>query len=200
LVPIEICRPRQSLRHRLQSRIEPGKNNRLLFEVWQRLAIRFGIKAPRLVLVGRRGWKNKAVLASLRRSPLLQSLVDEHTRLPDAAVARLLSGACASLYPSFAEGFGLPVAGVLALGVPVLCSNLPALREVGREVPKFLDPGDPAGWEEAIVEYAGKGSVRRRGQLEWLATWRALSWDEHFKKLEPLNDADLPRMAHRQRA
>lgn len=180
--------------------IEPRKNHRLLLEVWRRLASQLGTKAPRLVLVGRRGLKNKAILASLRRSPTLQSLVDEHTRLPDAAVAQLLVGACASLFPSFAEGFGLPVAEALALGVPVLCSNLPALREVGREVPEYLDPDDPAGWEEAIVEYAGKGSLRRQGQLERLTAWRAPSWDEHFKKLEPLINADSPRRVRRQHA
>ena len=180
--------------------IEPRKNHRLLLEVWQGLAHRLGTKAPRLVLVGRRGRKNKEILASVRRSPLLQSLVDEHTRLPDAAVAQLLAGSCASLFPSFAEGFGLPVAEALALGVPVLCSNLPALREVGREVPEYLDPTDLAGWEEAIIEYARKGSPRRQGQLNRLTTWRAPSWDEHFKKLEPLINADPPRMVCRQRA
>jgi glycosyltransferase involved in cell wall biosynthesis len=182
------------------ARIEPRKNHRLLFEVWQRLAGRLGSEAPRLVLIGRRGWKNKQILASLRRSPLLQGLVDEHTRLPDAAVARLLAGARAAVFPSLAEGFGLPVAEALALGVPVLCSNLPALREVGREVPEYLDPGDLAGWEEAIVEYARRGSRRRQGQLNRLTAWRAPSWDEHFKKLEPLINADPPRMARRQHA
>jgi glycosyltransferase involved in cell wall biosynthesis len=103
--------------------------------------------------------------------------------LPDAAVARLLAGACASLYPSFAEGFGLPVAEALAPGVPVLCRNLPALREVGREAPEFLDPRDPAGWEEAIVEYVGRGTLRRRWQLERFAVRRAPNWDEHCKNL-----------------
>jgi glycosyltransferase involved in cell wall biosynthesis len=182
------------------ARIEPRKNHRLLLEVWHRLARRLGTEAPRLVLVGRRGWKNKQILAPLRRSPLLQGLVDEHTRLPDAAVARLLVGACAAVFPSLAEGFGLPVAEALALGVPVLCSSLPALREVGREVPEYLDPSDLAGWEEAIIEYAKRESLRRQGQLNRLAAWRAPSWDEHFKKLEPLINRDPPRMVRRQRA
>jgi hypothetical protein len=62
----------------------------------------------------------------------------------------------------------------------------------------FIRPS-PAGWEEAIVEYVGKGSLRRRWQLERLAARRAPNWDEHCKKLEPLTDADLPRMARRQR-
>ena len=180
--------------------VEPRKNHRLLVKVWQRLVRRLGAEAPRLVLVGRRGWKNKAILGSIRRSPLLQSLVEEHTHLPDAAVARLLAGACAALYPSFAEGFGLPVAEALALGVPVLCSDLPALREVGREAPEYLDPEDLTGWEDAILDYARKRSPRRQAQLTRLAAWRAPSWEEHFRKLQPLIDAALPEVARRQRA
>jgi glycosyltransferase involved in cell wall biosynthesis len=180
--------------------VAPRKNHRLLVKVWQRLVRRLGAEAPRLVLVGRQVWKSKAILGSIRRSPLLQSLVEEHTRLPDAAVARLLVGACASLCPSFAEGFGLPVAEALALGVPVLCSDLPALREVGREVPEYLDPEDLRGWEDAILDYARKGSLRRRAQLTRLAAWRAPSWEEHFRKLQPLIDAALPEVARRQRA
>lgn len=172
--------------------VEPRKNHKLLLEVWRRLARRLGADAPRLVLIGRRGWRHKTILAALRRSPLLQSLVEERNQLPDAAVARLLAGACASLYPSFAEGFGLPVAEALALGVPVLCSDLPALREVGREVPEYLDPDDLAGWEEAIIDYARKGSLRRRTQLKRLAGWRAPSWEDHFKRLQPLIDATPP--------
>ena len=180
--------------------VEPRKNHRLLVKVWQRLVRRLGAEAPRLVLVGRRGWKNKAILGSIRRSPLLQSLVEEHTHLPDAAVARLLAGACASLYPSFAEGFGLPVAEALALGVPVLCSDLPALREVGREAPEYLDPEDLTGWEDAILDYTRNGSLRRQAQLTRLAAWRAPSWEEHFRKLQPLIDAALPEVARRQTA
>jgi glycosyltransferase involved in cell wall biosynthesis len=44
--------------------------------------------------------------------------------------------------PSLAEGYGLPVAEALALGVPVLCSDLPELREIGLDAPEYLDPLD----------------------------------------------------------
>ena len=101
------------------------------------------------------------MLDLLDRCDALRGLVRGTRRLPDRRVAALLAGARALLFPSFAEGYGLPVAEALALGVPVLCSDLPALREVGGEVPEYLDPLDGAGWRARVLDYAaGPGPPR----------------------------------------
>lgn len=160
--------------------IEPRKNHALLLDVWQRLAAEDGERAPRLLLVGRRGW-NSASIA--RRLTGLRPLVEEHAGLPDAALGPLLRGARALLLPSFAEGFGLPVIEALAHGVPVLCSDLPALRESGGGVPDYLDPAHAEVWREAIVNYA-VNSPRRQAQLARLARWRAPRWEEHFAMVD----------------
>jgi len=166
--------------------IEPRKNHILLLEIWHRLAVKLGTEAPRLVFVGRRGWKSKHIVDAIRSSAPLRALVEEHNRLPDAAVARLLSGACALLYPSFAEGYGLPVAEALALGVPVLCSDLAELREVGRDAPEYLDPRDATAWYRAVFDYVQPHSTARQAQLNRLAAWQAPSWDEHFAIVQPV--------------
>ncbi|HEV2302469.1 MAG TPA: glycosyltransferase, partial [Stellaceae bacterium] len=89
-------------------------------------------------------------------------------------------------HPSFAEGFGLPVAEALALGLPVLCSDLAELRETGGEAPDYLDPRDAAGWQAAILDYGKPDSPRRAAQLGRLAHWRAPSWEAHFAAVRPL--------------
>jgi glycosyltransferase involved in cell wall biosynthesis len=91
------------------------------------------------------------------------------------------------LLASFAEGFGLPVIEALAHGVPVLCSDLPALRESGGGVPDYLDPADPVAWHAVIVDYLAD-SPRRRTQLGRLALWRAPRWYEHFAVVDQLLD------------
>jgi glycosyltransferase involved in cell wall biosynthesis len=58
--------------------------------------------------------------------------------------------ACAAL-PSLGEGFGLPVVEALAHGVPVACSDLTVLREVGGDLPHFFDPRDPASAARAVA-------------------------------------------------
>ena len=67
-------------------------------------------------------------------------------RRPTASSASCSAGARAVLLPSFAEGFGMPVAEALAAGVPVIASDIAALREVGGDVPEYLDPIDGLGW------------------------------------------------------
>jgi hypothetical protein len=97
----------------------------------------------------------------------------------------LLQGARALLFPSFVEGYGLPLAEALALGVPAICSDLPALREVGGAVPDYLDPLDGPGWRRLILDYAGENSAFRQAQLARLVDWSAPSWDAHFALVDP---------------
>jgi glycosyltransferase involved in cell wall biosynthesis len=164
--------------------IEPRKNHLLLLNLWRRLAAELGDAAPLLVLIGRRGWEAENAIDMLERCPVLRSAVIEHNRLPDAAMAGLLAGARALLLPSFAEGFGLPLIEALGLGVPVLCSDIPALRETGGHVPEYLDPLDGAGWRSAILDYRTEGSPRRAAQLARLAAWQPARWSDHFAAVE----------------
>ncbi|MFI4947539.1 MAG: glycosyltransferase family 4 protein [Alphaproteobacteria bacterium] len=168
------------------STIEARKNHLLLLNLWRRLAGELGEEAPRLVLVGRRGWETENVVDMLDRSAALRGAVIEHNAMPDAAMVRLLQGACAALLPSFAEGFGLPLIEALALGVPMLCSDIPALRETGGAVPDFADPLDALSWRNAILDYTAPGSPRRAAQLDRLRGWNPPRWQQHFADVDRL--------------
>jgi glycosyltransferase involved in cell wall biosynthesis len=168
------------------STIEARKNHLLLLNLWRQLADELGEKTPRLVLVGQRGWETENAIDMLERCPALHGLVLERTNLSDAEVARQLQGARALLLPSFAEGFGFPLVEALALGVPVLCSDLQALRENGGRVPEYLDPLDGPGWRAAILDYSFSGSSRRDAQLSRLIGWAPPGWKNHFAAVEAL--------------
>lgn len=157
--------------------IEARKNHGLLLDLWQSLAAELGERAPpRLLLIGQRGWGSERLANHLAAMP---SLVVEHRDMPDRQMASVLRGASALLLPSLAEGFGLPVIEALALGVPVICSDLPALRESGGNVPDYLDPSDTAAWRAAIFDYLSD-TPRRQAQLARLAGWRKPRWEDHF--------------------
>jgi glycosyltransferase involved in cell wall biosynthesis len=166
--------------------IEPRKNHLLLLNLWRRFTEEMGPRAPRLFIVGRRGWENENVLDMLERCAALRPTVTELSELSDRGVAELLAGARALLFPSFAEGYGLPLAEALALGTPAICSDLPALREVGGSVPDYLDPLDGAAWRQAILDYARPNSPTRLAQLSRLAAWSPPGWERHFAEVEAL--------------
>ena len=166
--------------------IEPRKNHLLLLNAWRRLAA--GPNPPRLVLVGRRGWENENVVDMIERCPSIRPLVEEHGSMPDSVLHPTLAGARALLCPTFAEGYGMPIAEALALGVPVLCSDIPAHHEAGGTAPEFLDPLDGPAWINAIRDYAEPGSLRRATQLERMRDWRPPSWEAHFDAVVAMLD------------
>ncbi|WP_424810741.1 glycosyltransferase family 4 protein [Roseococcus sp. YIM B11640] len=163
--------------------IEPRKNHLLALQIWRELAQQDPEGAPRLLIIGRRGWENEHVFRMLDRGQF-HGLVEECGRLPDSEVARLVRGATAVLCPSFTEGFGLPLAEAIALGTPVIASDIPAAREVGGEVPEYLHPLDFLGWRRAILEMSDPRHPRREAQLARLAGWSAPSWNRHFSIVE----------------
>ncbi len=168
--------------------IEPRKNHLLLLHLWRDLAAAMGSATPRLTIVGKRGWENENVIDILDRCTALNGVVQEAGQLPDREVAGLMRNARALLFPSFAEGYGLPLAEALSLGVPAICSDLPALREVGGDVPDYLDPLDGAAWRDAVLDYARPDSPRRAAQMARLAKWTAPSWEQHFTRVDTLLD------------
>jgi len=166
------------------STIEARKNHLLLLNLWRWMATDLGERTPLLVLVGARGWETENVVDMLERCPVLRGAVIEHNALPYAEMVRLLKGARALLLPSFAEGFGFPLIEGLELGVPALCSDIPALRETGGPVPEFFNPLDGPGWRTAILDYAAPRSPRREAQLARLARWEPPRWEDHFAMVD----------------
>lgn len=167
--------------------IEGRKNHLLLLHLWRAFAAGGDVPA-RLLVIGRRGWENEQVIALLDRAAALRDHVVEIPRMGDGELGAVLAGARALLFPSFAEGYGLPLAEALACGVPVIASDLPALRDVGGQAPDYLDPLDGPGWGAAIRDYAAEGSMRRAAQVERIAGWRAPGWDAHFAAARHLLD------------
>ncbi len=131
--------------------IEARKNLAQLLTLWRRLEERLGERTPSLVLVGRYGWENEAVLDHLQRSPNLQGIVHQAENLSDDALVRLMRGARAVLAPSAVEGFDLPAVEACTLGAPLIASDIPPHRELIPDA-DLIDPLDGLGWLEAIEQ------------------------------------------------
>lgn len=165
--------------------IEGRKNHILLLRLWRRMIEQMGSAAPRLVIIGQRGWEADHALAMLDRCAALRGHVAELGSCEDDELARLLAGARALLMPSFAEGFGLPLIEALEIGTPVIASDLAVFREIAGDIPTYLSSWDGVGWERTIGEFVGNPPERQR-QLARMSGYRAPDWDEHFRAVDAL--------------
>ena len=164
--------------------IEGRKNHLLLLEIWSRLVARLGADAPRLLIIGQRGWQAEGVFEILDRDETLHGHVFELGNCSDQELARHLLTSRAALFPSNAEGFGLPLVEALSIGVPVIASDLPAFHEIGQGVPLLISPADAGAWEAAILDYARPESAARAAQLERIQSFRRFDWAMHFRIVE----------------
>lgn len=137
--------------------IEPRKNHETLFQAWEKLAAELPEdQMPKLHVVGKRGWNNQQVFAFLDRSPLMGKHIFEHADFGDDALASLIAQSAALLFPSHAEGFGLPALEAAQLGVPVICSDLPVFHEILGGAATFLPKDDPARWAQSVQSVANR--------------------------------------------
>lgn len=166
--------------------IEPRKNHLLLLNLWRELVEQHGAATPHLVLIGRRGWECENVVDMLERCEALRGHVHEVPACPDAMLAQYLHHARALLFPSFAEGFGMPLVEALLMGTPVVASTLPVFREIAGPVPDYLSPIDGPGWMQAVRDYTASPSPRRDAQLHRMQGFQVPTWDAHFAQVEQL--------------
>lgn len=155
--------------------IEPRKNLGLLVQVWQALQATDG-PMPHLYIVGNRGWAEPAVFAELDRLVECGTVTILH-ELNDGAVVTLLQGAEALLFPSLAEGYGLPPIEAAALGVPVIAMTLPVVVETLQDYPVYLDTTEVYAWVDAI-NHQMKHQGQRRDANRYIRV--PPSWPDHF--------------------
>ncbi len=151
--------------------IEPRKNHALLLDIWDEM----GADAPHLVIAGSRGWKNEDVFLRLDALPP-DGPIHEVAGLSDGALAALIGQSAGLLFPTHAEGFGLPATEAAALGVPVIVNDLPVFREVLGDIPIYASVSDRYLWKKSVKRLAKSWPDTPRPKQ-----FKPPTWDEHFK-------------------
>jgi glycosyltransferase involved in cell wall biosynthesis len=120
--------------------LEPRKNLLSLLKAFSALH-RDGLISHHLLLIGATGWKTKDIFETIKAYQL-EDVVRHLGYVPQPDLVALLNLADAMIFPSFYEGFGLPVVEAMACGTPVVTTRCGALAEVAGEAAEFVEPAN----------------------------------------------------------
>jgi glycosyltransferase involved in cell wall biosynthesis len=158
------------------STIQSRKNFDLLYHLWRRLAEQRIPDLPMLVIVGQRGFGSQDLLWQIEHDDQTKDKIAILHHTKDEELSWLYQNCLWTMYPSFYEGWGLPISESLAYGKYCLASNSSSMPEAGAGLANHLDPLDFAAWRDAIVELLS--SPERVATLERSirAKYRPMTW------------------------
>ncbi len=130
--------------------IEARKNVLTLLHAWNDLSAVRGGNLPNLILAGRWGWMVEPVREFLRTTQNVGGKVIHVDGANDAELELLYQNCEFTVFPSLAEGWGLPVGESLWFGKNVICANTSSMPEVGGQFATYFDHDRPASLTRAI--------------------------------------------------
>jgi glycosyltransferase involved in cell wall biosynthesis len=146
-----------------------------IFKKWQRSDMK-------LLLCGRLAWQHEDFEKSLATYKYRDDVVLMGYQ-PEATLARVLAGAYALVYPSFFEGFGMPVLEAMKCAVPVVTANTSALPETGGDAALYADPTDPESIAGEMMRLYKDESLRNRLIEKGLQRAQQFSWQQSAEQM-----------------
>ncbi|WP_430233587.1 glycosyltransferase [Paraburkholderia tropica] len=147
------------------STIEARKNHKYLVDAWRQF-YNEGLEPPELVFVGRFGWRVHDLMNTLKQSRNFDGKLHILHGLTDGELNKLYKECSFTVFPSYVEGWGLPVGEGLAHGKPCVSSLTSAMPEIGGD---FVDYVDPWNLREGIEVF------------------RKMCFDEEYREARRLN-------------
>ena len=166
--------------------IERRKNHKYLLDafdlVWQ--------QSPDsgLCIIGKIGWLSEQVINRIKNHPLFKRNLFMFNNVSDTELEYYYGHSKALICPSFTEGFGLPIVEALHHGLPVLASDIPVHREVGKDFCTYFDINNPACLAKIIINIEKTGKIPQgRNNKEYKPTTWEDSCRELFTRIQALS-------------
>jgi glycosyltransferase involved in cell wall biosynthesis len=131
--------------------IEPRKGQRVALRAFDELWAKG--RDVRLIVVGRRGWFEEAIVNEILGHEEFGRRLFWFDDADDDELSFLYDQAAALIFPSYAEGFGLPIVEAARRGRPVICSDIPVFREVGRDGALYFRVNDSVALAETVADF-----------------------------------------------
>lgn len=160
--------------------IEAKKNHALLYYVYKQAARR-NIPLPPMVIVGRRGWRTDDIYGLLTEDP---EISDRFVFLHDASDPELVwlyENCRYTVFPSFFEGWGIPIAESVSRGVPCLCSSAASMPEIAPGAVRHFHPDSPEDLLGLMDELRDDEALELARQEA--GAYVPTTWDETYQQL-----------------
>ncbi len=158
--------------------LEGRKNHLVLLKSWIALNQKHRGQIPSLVLVGKWGWRIEEFQDLLNSSKSVNGRVVLLGNLSDRELRYLYRHCLFTVFPSFVEGWGLPVGESLAHGKPCVASNTSSIPEVGGDFCQYINPYDFVGTLDTIE----RTILDRKSLEDWTARiardFKARTWED----------------------
>lgn len=155
--------------------IEARKNHALLYGV-QRLALAKNLPIPKMVIAGRRGWLTDNLQNKLETDTSIRDRIIILDKTTDAELRWLYRNCLFTIFPSFYEGWGIPVAESLGYGKVTLSSSASSMPEIGGRLVDYFSPKSAEELLKLIIKYSDKKTRQTREKLI-AKNYKPLSWD-----------------------
>jgi glycosyltransferase involved in cell wall biosynthesis len=165
------------------STIEARKNHELVMRVWEEM-MRGEKAVPHLVFVGRKGWRVDPLFEAIDASDYLGGHLHILHDLSDSEISTVYENCVFTVFPSFVEGWGLPVGESLVAGRPCAASNTSSVPEVGGDFVDYFSPTNFSEAYEAISKLCFDRSYRLKREANIKEHFVPRTWDEVGQDLQ----------------
>ena len=160
--------------------MEPRKNHQLIYNAYRKLVAE-GHRDELLpwVIVGAQAWGLADLVDTIRGNPsVYPDLIVLSNHVSDETLAWLYHNCAFTVYPSFYEGWGLPVSESLAFGKFCLTGTNAALCEAAAGFAETLDPFDTIGWARRLLELMTHPELVQEKNARIRENYHMRTWEE----------------------
>lgn len=156
--------------------IEPRKNIIGLIKAFNYLKGNYKIEHE-LVIIGQKGWKYNQIFKAINSSPY-RNQIHNLNYISDQELLQFYLEATMLVYPSFYEGFGLPVIEAMTLGTPVITSNNSSLKEIARDATLLVDPNNYQEIAHSILAVINSNQLQQELISKGKRRAKEFSWEK----------------------
>lgn len=164
------------------STLEARKNHTALFYVLREAHER-GLTLPKIVIVGRKGWHTEDFRYMVNKDPIAREGIMILSDTDDAQLTWLYKNCRFTIFPSFYEGWGMPVAESLAYGKMCLTSNTSSMPEIAGDLVEYFSPYDTSAILELVAKYLNNDVLRAK-EKQIKKQYTPTSWQKMFEQVD----------------